>query len=142
MFSLLSLKYLIEALSDIDVNKYLEINSTLTILISDILKQNTFLFFFGFINPNIQNITQTIFTLEISNKFKNICPDYFFDLLQEIKKENSLIDYKYTKEYFHILQTIVKNKINKIFLLIFPKKKFSLEKFYTILIKLLIVIVI
>ncbi len=90
------------------MNKYLEINSTLTILISDILKQNTFLFFFGFINPNLQNISQTIFTLEISNKFKNICPDYFFDLLQDIKKENSLIDYKYTKETFHILQNIVK----------------------------------
>ena len=108
MFSLMNLKYLIEALSDTDVNKYLEINSTLTILISDILKQNTFLFFFGFINPNSFNIPQTIFTLEISNKFKNICPDYFFDVLQDIKKENSFFDNKYTKEYFHILQTIVR----------------------------------
>ena len=107
MISLLSLKNLIEALSDTDVNKYLEINSTLTILISDILKQNTFLFFFGFINPNIQNISQSIFTLEISNKIKNMELEDFFDLLQDIKKENSLMDYKYTKEYFHILQTIV-----------------------------------
>lgn len=111
MYSLLSLKYLIEALSDTDVNKYLEINSTLTILISDILKQNTFLFFFGFINPNLINTSQTMFTLEITNKIRNICPDFFFDIVQEIKKENSLIDYKYTKENFHILQTIVK-KIN------------------------------
>jgi hypothetical protein len=90
------------------VNKYIEINSNLTILISDILKQNTFLFFFGFINPNLQDVSQTIYTLEISNKLRNICPDYFFDLLQDIKKENSLIDYRYTKEIFHILQNIVK----------------------------------
>lgn len=108
MSSLLSLKYLIEAISDIDVNKYLDINSALTILISDILKQNPYLFFFGFISPNFKNFSPSIFTLEITNKFKHICPDYFFDLLWDIKKDYSLMDYKYTKENFHILQALVK----------------------------------
>jgi len=103
----MNFKCLIEALSDTDLNKFTEINSILSFLISDILKQNIFIFFFGFINANTDFISETIFTLELTNKMKNICPDYFFDILQDIKRENSFMDNKYTKEDFHILQNIV-----------------------------------
>jgi hypothetical protein len=103
----MNFKYLIEALSDTDINKFTDINSILSFLISDILKQNIFIFFFGFINYNMECNSETIFTLELTNKIKNICPDYFFDILQDIKRENSFMDNKYTKDDFHTLQTIV-----------------------------------
>jgi hypothetical protein len=104
----MNFKCLIEALSDTDINKYSEINSILSYLISDILKQNIFIFFFGFINISTEFISETMFTLELTNKMKNICPDYFFDILQDMKRDNSFMDNKYTKDDFHTLQTIVK----------------------------------
>lgn len=107
LYSLMNFKCLIEALSDTDINKYSEINSILSFLISDILKQNIFIFFFGFINTSTESISETMFTLELTNKMKNICPDYFFDILQDMKRDNSFMDNKYTKDDFHTLQTIV-----------------------------------
>ena len=115
LYSLINFKYLIEAISEINLNKFIEINSILSFIISEILKQNIFIFFFGFINPSSNTISESMFTLDIGNKFKNIWPDYFFDIVNDIKKENSLLDNKYTKEDFLTLQTIV-NIIFLIFL--------------------------
>jgi len=106
-YTLLQFKNLIESIASQDFNKYSQVNSIISTLLTDIFKiQNTTYFFFGFINQNDGSIIESNVTLEIMNKFKNIYPDTFFDVVQDlnldiINEENNL------KEEYHVIENIV-----------------------------------
>ena len=105
--SILNFKNLIEAISNVEIDKFTEINSILTSIIIDILRiQNLSLVFFGFIDPHESAMMESLITLEISNKFKNINLDVFFEALQQVNAEMSIFN-KYSKQEFYILENIV-----------------------------------
>jgi hypothetical protein len=63
---------------------------------------------FGFIEQNNSSILESSITLEIMNKFKNMNVEYFFDIVSEMDIESSRVENKYSKDEFHIIDTIVK----------------------------------
>lgn len=107
-FSLISFKNLIESIATPDLTKYSEVNSILASLVTDLLRiQNSNFFFFGFINQNESSALESTVTLEIMNKLKNLRVDDFFEAVQEMNLDYSNIDNKYSKEEFHLIETIV-----------------------------------
>jgi hypothetical protein len=108
-YSLLCFKNLIDSISTLQLDKYTEVNSILASVLTDILKiPNSSFYMFGFIEQNNSSILESSITLEIMNKFKNMNVEYFFDIVSEFNIDNSGIDNKYSKDEFHIIDTIVK----------------------------------
>ncbi len=107
-YSLLNFKNLIESISSVNLDKFSEVNSILVSVLTEILKiPNSNFFMFGFIDQNEKSILESTITLEIMNKFKSLNVEYFFDVVQEVNLENSNLGIKYSKDEFHIIETIV-----------------------------------
>jgi hypothetical protein len=106
-YSISNFKNLIEAISAVDMDKFSDINSILVSVMTEILKiPNSNFYLFGFIDQNEKSILESTITLEIMNKFKTLNIEYFFDVVQEMKIENSNIGIKYSKDEFHIIEMI------------------------------------
>jgi hypothetical protein len=107
-YSLINLKNLIESIAAVDFEKYSEVNSTLTSLLTEIFRtsQNYSTFIFGFIDQNDNSILESTASLEILNKFKIMNTDYFFACLQEMNIDVSELDNKFLKEEFHVIEII------------------------------------
>mgnify|MGYP000370251211 CR=1 FL=1 len=131
-YSILNFKNLIEAISAVDIHKYSDINSILVSVMTEILKiPNSNFYLFGFVDQNDKSILESTITLEIMNKFKSLNIEYFFDVVQEMRVENSNIGIKYSKDEFHIIEMIfseILHYIEKSFLKKI-KRKFD-ENFY------------
>jgi phage terminase small subunit len=99
---------LVDAVSMLQLDKYCEINSIFVNAMTDILKQpNTNFYMFGFIEQNNNSMLESSITLDIMNKFKRMNVEYFFDVISEMNIDHSKLDIKYTKDEFHIIDTIV-----------------------------------
>jgi hypothetical protein len=107
-YTLLNFKNLVEAIHSQDLVKYSEVNSVFCSLVTDILRiQNSSLFFFGFIDQNEPSILESTVTLEIMNKFKNLNPDAFFEILQELNLDiSNMNENNNLKEEFHTIENI------------------------------------
>ena len=105
-YTLLGFKNLVEAIHAQDLEKYSEINSVLCSLITEILRiQNSTYFFFGFIDQNEPSILESTVTLEIMNKFKNLNPDSFFEILQDLNLDiSNMNENNNLKEEFHTIE--------------------------------------
>jgi hypothetical protein len=108
-YSLLCFKNLIEAISTLQLEKYSEINSILANVLTDILKiPNSCFYMFGFIDQNNNSMMESSITLDIMKKFKAMNVEYFFDIVSEMEIDNSRNENRYSKNEFHIIETIVK----------------------------------
>jgi hypothetical protein len=67
---------------------------------------------FGFLEQNSGSLLQSSVTLDTMNKFKQMNVDYFFGIVSEMNIDNSEIQVKYSKNEFHVIETIVTFIIN------------------------------
>jgi hypothetical protein len=111
-YSLVNLKNFIDAMSQVDLEKYSEINSSLCHILNDILRNNnSSIFMFAFINQNESSLRESTVTLELMNKIKNLNTEYFFDVVQEMNIDiSNMYDNKYFKEEYYIAEVIVRIK--------------------------------
>jgi hypothetical protein len=106
-YTLNNFKNLIESIASHDFEKFSQVNSILCSVISDIFRnQNSTYFLFGFIDHNYNSVLETTITLEMMNKFKNINPDYFFDIVSDMNLDNEK-DENNLKEEYQIIDNIV-----------------------------------
>jgi hypothetical protein len=76
-------------------------------VITEIIKiPNSSFYIFAFIEQNEKSILESTITLEIMNKFKGLNVEYFFDVVQEMRIDNSNVGIKYSKDEFHIIEMI------------------------------------
>ena len=107
-YTLLNFVNLIDAIYPQDLEKYSAVNSILCSLVTEILRvQNSSFFLFGFIDQNDNSILESTVTLQIMNKFKNINPDYFFDVVQDLNIDiSNMNENNNLKEEFHTIDNI------------------------------------